>query len=121
MTEGLLLQGLRQHADDKDFQKKWQEVKQTAKEKAVVRIKQLTGVAVRPDALMDVQVHILLLQTQIVLSQRGLRKVVVLDGLQILTSKPVLSWSRHLSPKVTLGLLTILSCVALSCLHSEDQ
>ncbi len=52
------VQGLRQHADDKDFQQKWQEVKQTAKEKAVARIKKLTGVDVRRDALMDVQVWI---------------------------------------------------------------
>ena len=52
------VQGLRQHADDKDFQQKWQAVKQTAKEKAVARIKKLTGIDVRPDALMDVQVWI---------------------------------------------------------------
>lgn len=50
------MQGLREYADDSDFQKKWHDVKQTAKEKAVARIKELTGVAVRPDALMDVQV-----------------------------------------------------------------
>lgn len=50
------MQGLRDYADDKDFQKKWQHVKGLAKEKAVAKIKSLTGVEVRPDAIMDVQV-----------------------------------------------------------------
>ena len=50
------LQGLRQYADNLDFQAKWQAVKVAAKEKAVTRIRELTGIAVRADALMDVQV-----------------------------------------------------------------
>lgn len=116
MTESLLLQGLRQHADDKDFQKKWQEVKQTAKEKAVARIKQLTGVAVRPDALMDVQVHTLLLHNQLVLSQRELGTAIVRNGFEFLQSSQFLLWShlRDISPQVILRLLTIFFCVALS-------
>lgn len=50
------LQGLRQHADDPSFQQQWKEVKRTAKERAVQRIQELTGTALRQDALMDVQV-----------------------------------------------------------------
>ena len=52
----LALQGLRKHADEPEFQKKWQHVKQVAKEKAVAKLKELTGVQARPDAIMDVQV-----------------------------------------------------------------
>ena len=59
MTLGVAcLQGLRKFADDKAFQQKWQAVKQTAKERAVARIRELTGVDIRSDALMDVQVII---------------------------------------------------------------
>ena len=53
----LTLQGLRKQADEPEFQKKWQHVKQVAKEKAVAKLKELTGVQARPDAIMDVQVR----------------------------------------------------------------
>lgn len=52
----LLLQGLRQHAEDPEFQQKWQEVKLIAKTKAVAKISALTGIKLSPDALLDVQV-----------------------------------------------------------------
>ena len=38
------MQGLRDHADDPAFQKKWQEVKLLAKQKAARKIEALTGV-----------------------------------------------------------------------------
>lgn len=58
MIESLLpwLQGLREHADDAAFQEKWQEVKQTAKSKAVARIAHLTGTDIPAHALLDIQV-----------------------------------------------------------------
>ena len=40
------MQGLRQYADDAEFQSKWQAVKQEAKLKAVQRIRELTGIQV---------------------------------------------------------------------------
>ena len=54
--KGAALQGLREHADDPAFQEKWQEVKQTAKTKAVDRIAQITGVEIPQHALLDIQV-----------------------------------------------------------------
>eukprot|EP00891_Asterochloris_glomerata_P002508 jgi/Astpho2/2508/fgenesh1_pm.00048_%23_17_t len=50
------LQGLRDHADDPAFQKKWQEVKLLAKQKAARKIEALTGVTVNPNALLDIQI-----------------------------------------------------------------
>lgn len=47
---------MREHATDKSFQAKWQAVKTTAKQKAQRKIEELTGVKVRADSLMDVQV-----------------------------------------------------------------
>lgn len=51
-----LLQGLKKKADDKEFQGKWQTMKLQAKEKAVKKIQDLTGISLNPKALMDVQV-----------------------------------------------------------------
>ena len=50
------MQGLRKHADDPDFQQKWQAVKLNAKSHAMAKIAQLSGVEVRADALLDIQV-----------------------------------------------------------------
>lgn len=50
------VQGLRQHADDPAFQAEWQEVKLIAKTKALAKIKELTGVSISPDAMLDIQV-----------------------------------------------------------------
>ena len=52
---GLPLQGLRAHADDPDFQKRWAEVKGVAKAKAMARIQELTGEALPQNAMLDIQ------------------------------------------------------------------
>mmetsp|Transcript_15868 Transcript_15868/g.40295 ORF Transcript_15868/g.40295 Transcript_15868/m.40295 type:complete len:1250 (-) Transcript_15868:119-3868(-) len=51
-----LLEGLKSHADDGEFQSRWVEVKQLAKAKLAAKIKELCGVEVSTDALFDVQV-----------------------------------------------------------------
>ena len=50
------MQGLEEKAGDADFQGKWQAMKLQAKQKAVKKIEELTGITLSPDALMDVQV-----------------------------------------------------------------
>ena len=52
----MLLQGLEAHADDPQFQAKWRDVKLEAKGRALAKIEELTGVKLRPDALLDIQV-----------------------------------------------------------------
>jgi starch phosphorylase len=53
-------QGLREHADDPEFQAKWQNVKSEAKEKAIQRIRDITGVNVPSNAMLDIQVWLAL-------------------------------------------------------------
>ena len=50
------MQGLEEKAGDAEFQGKWQAMKLQAKQKAVKKIEELTGITLSPDALMDVQV-----------------------------------------------------------------
>jgi starch phosphorylase len=50
------VQGLREYADDPAFQAKWQDVKALAKEKAVKHIREITGVDIPVNALLDIQV-----------------------------------------------------------------
>ena len=52
----VLHQGLREHARDPEFQAKWQAVKRCAKTKAMAKVRDLTGVECKPEALLDVQV-----------------------------------------------------------------
>jgi hypothetical protein len=52
----LLVQGLREHADDPEFQQKWADVKAIAKSKAIARISELTGVQISDNVLLDIQV-----------------------------------------------------------------
>jgi Carbohydrate phosphorylase len=52
----VFLQGLRQYADNAEFQKQWQEVKLAAKSKAMAKIEALTGVKLNPHSMLDVQV-----------------------------------------------------------------
>ena len=47
MHHACRVQGLKQHADDPDFQQQWREVKQQAKTKAMARVAELSGVQVR--------------------------------------------------------------------------
>jgi starch phosphorylase len=51
-----LLKGLKDHADDKEFQQKWASVKKEAKTNLAQLLKQLTGDDVNMDAIFDVQV-----------------------------------------------------------------
>jgi glucan phosphorylase len=53
----MLLQGLREHADDPALQQAWRTVKQQAKQRAAAKIQALTGVKVSPNALFDIQVR----------------------------------------------------------------
>lgn len=54
----MLRQDLREHARDPEFQAKWQEVKRRAKTKAMAKVRDLTGVECKPEALLDVQVRL---------------------------------------------------------------
>lgn len=56
MMKGSVLQGLQEKAGDPAFQGKWQAMKLQAKEKAVKKIEELTGISLSSEALMDVQV-----------------------------------------------------------------
>lgn len=56
ITDLPMLEGLREHADDKDFQEKWWSVKQENKARLAAKIKELCGIQVRTDALFDIQV-----------------------------------------------------------------
>lgn len=58
ITDLSQLEGLRAHADDKEFHKAWRAVKNAAKERAAAKIEALTGVKVSPTALFDVQVRL---------------------------------------------------------------
>lgn len=58
------MQGLREYADNPEFQAKWQEVKAKAKGKAVNHIREITGVDVPVDALLDIQVPLLQIQRE---------------------------------------------------------
>merc|ERR1712072_14128 len=51
-----LLQGLREHAEDEEFQQKWATVKLEAKTKLGQMLKDLSGDEVNMDAIFDVQV-----------------------------------------------------------------
>ena len=55
-TTACAAQELRNHADNKDFQTKWWEVKQQAKCKALEKISALTNIQLNPEAVLDIQV-----------------------------------------------------------------
>ncbi|CAL8466863.1 g6399 [Coccomyxa elongata] len=50
------LQGLRQYADDPEFQQKWADVKGIAKAKALAHIREITGVQISDHVMLDIQV-----------------------------------------------------------------
>ena len=49
-------QGLRKYAEDKDFQKKWIDIKHANKEKLAAKIKATTGVELDTNTMFDVQI-----------------------------------------------------------------
>lgn len=51
------LQGLRQYADDPEFQQKWDDVKGIAKAKAIAHIREITGVQISDNVMLDIQVR----------------------------------------------------------------
>jgi len=50
------LKALEKYAQDKEFQKKWMEIKKNCKNHLSVHIKDSNGISVNPDALFDIQV-----------------------------------------------------------------
>lgn len=48
-------QGLRQYADDPEFQQKWADVKNIAKAKALAHIRDITGVQISDHVMLDIQ------------------------------------------------------------------
>jgi len=50
------LKALEKYAQDKEFQKKWMEIKKKCKNHLSVHIKDSNGISVNPDALFDIQV-----------------------------------------------------------------
>lgn len=56
IKELTLLEGLRKFADDSEFYKRWEEVKFTAKQKAMEYIENATGIRVPRNAMLDMQV-----------------------------------------------------------------
>lgn len=48
-------QGLRQYADDPEFQQKWADVKGIAKAKALAHIREITGVQISDHVMLDIQ------------------------------------------------------------------
>ncbi|CAL5225473.1 g8295 [Coccomyxa viridis] len=51
-----LLTGLRQYADDKDFQKKWRAIKHENKARLAAKIKERTGIDLPTEPLYDIQI-----------------------------------------------------------------
>lgn len=50
------LKGLESYADDEDFRRKWMQVKLENKKNLVHQVKELTGIEISPEMLIDVQV-----------------------------------------------------------------
>ena len=50
------LQGLREHAESAEFRQAWRECKLKAKTRAMAKMEKMTGVKLRPEAMLDIQV-----------------------------------------------------------------
>lgn len=50
------MQGLREHAESAEFRQAWRECKLKAKTRAMAKMENMTGVKLKPEAMLDIQV-----------------------------------------------------------------